>query len=52
VLDALNARAARTTSDIARRAGLATSATEAVLGMLALEGCAVEADTGWRKKKG
>jgi DNA processing protein len=52
VLDALSARAARTTSDIARRAGLATSATEAVLGMLALEGCAVEADTGWRKKKG
>jgi DNA processing protein len=51
VLDALSVRAARTTTDVARRAGLATSATEAVLGVLALDGSAVEGDTGWRKKK-
>jgi DNA processing protein len=52
VLDALSARSARTTTDIARRAGLATSATEGVLGLLALDGVAVEGDAGWRKQKG
>jgi DNA processing protein len=52
VLDALSVRAARTTTDIARRAGLATSTTEGVLGLLALDGAAVEGDAGWRKQKG
>lgn len=52
VLDALSVRSARTTTDVARRAGLATNATEGVLGLLALDGVAVESDTGWRKQKG
>lgn len=52
VLDALSTRSARTTTDIARRAGLATSATEGVLGLLALDGAAVDSDAGWRKQKG
>jgi DNA processing protein len=52
VLDALSARSARTTTDVARRAGLATSTTEGVLGLLALDGAAVEGDAGWRKQKG
>jgi DNA processing protein len=52
VIDALSARSARTTTDIARRAGLATSTTEGVLGLLALDGVAVEGDAGWRKQKG
>jgi DNA processing protein len=52
VLDALSVRAARTTTDIARRAGLATSATEGVLGLLALDGVVVEGNAGWRKQKG
>ncbi|WP_374946559.1 DNA-processing protein DprA [Agreia sp.] len=52
VIDALSVRAARTTTDIARRAGLATSATEGVLGLLALDGIAVEGEAGWKKAKG
>jgi DNA processing protein len=52
VLDALSTRAVRTTADVARRAGLATSATEGVLGLLALDGAAIEGDAGWRKQKG
>ena len=51
VLDALSARAARSTADIARRTGLAVSATEGVLGLLALEGAAIETEAGWRKQK-
>jgi DNA processing protein len=51
VLDALSVRSARTTTDIARRAGLATNATEGILGLLALDGVAVEGDAGWRKQK-
>jgi DNA processing protein len=51
VLDALSTRGARSSSDIARRSGLAVSATEGVLGLLQLEGLAVEGDGGWKKSK-
>ena len=51
VLDALSVRAARTSIDIARRAGIATTTAEGVLGMLQLDGLATENDSGWRKTK-
>ena len=51
VLDALSARSARTTSDVARRTGMSMGATEGVLGLLALDGMAVEGEVGWKKEK-
>ncbi|WP_244894568.1 DNA-processing protein DprA [Agreia pratensis] len=51
VLDALSVRSARTTADVARRTGMSMGATEGVLGLLALEGAAIEGEAGWRKQK-
>jgi DNA processing protein len=51
VLDALSARSARTTTDVARRTGMSMGATEGVLGLLALDGLAVEGEAGWKKQK-
>jgi DNA processing protein len=49
VLDALGARS-RGTAEIARRAGLSVADAAAVLGLLALEGTAVQGpDGGWRR---
>ncbi|MGN6743052.1 MAG: DNA-processing protein DprA, partial [Amnibacterium sp.] len=49
VLDALGPRA-RSTVEVARRAGLGVADTAAVLGLLALEGAAVQGpDGGWRR---
>lgn len=47
VFDALSARAPRPVPDIARRAGLSTSAVIGALGALDLEGVARERETGW-----
>jgi DNA protecting protein DprA len=47
VHDALSARSPRTITDVARRAGLATSAVVGALGALELEGAARERETGW-----
>ena len=52
VLDALSARATRSTQDLARRAGLDAADVEPLLGLLALEGLAVSADGGWRRAGG
>ncbi|SKB00975.1 DNA protecting protein DprA [Agreia bicolorata] len=51
VLDALSVRSARTTADVARRAGMSMGTTEGALGLLALEGAAIETEAGWRKQK-
>lgn len=51
VLDALSARSARMTTDVARRTGMSMGATEGVLGLLALDGLAVEGEAGWKKQK-
>jgi DNA processing protein len=50
VLDALSKRSKRDASDVARRAGLSVPVTEAMLGLLQLDGAAQEADAGWTKK--
>ncbi|MEO8932449.1 MAG: DNA-processing protein DprA [Lacisediminihabitans sp.] len=47
VLDALAPRAARGVEEVARRAGLSVSEVQGVLGVLELEGTAVERDGGW-----
>ena len=47
VFDALSTRAARSVTDIARRAGLSTSAVQGSLGALDLEGVVREKETGW-----
>jgi DNA processing protein len=47
VFDALSARSPRPVPDIARRAGLSTSAVIGALGALDLEGVARERETGW-----
>lgn len=48
VRDALSARAARGVDQVARSAGLSPRTVAAVLGTLALEGGAVETETGWK----
>ncbi len=48
VRDAMSARSERTSRDIAERAGLSIDDTEAILGLLLLEGGAARTDTGWR----
>jgi DNA processing protein len=50
VLDALSARSPRVAEDIASRSGLAVSRVQAVLGLLELDGGAVERERGWTKK--
>jgi DNA processing protein len=52
VLDALSARSPRLITDVARRAGLATSAVLGALGALELEGAARERETGWLRGRG
>jgi len=47
VFDALSVRAPRAPADIARRAGLSTSAVLGALGTLDLEGSVRERATGW-----
>lgn len=48
VHDALSSRTWRAVSDVARRAGLAVEDTEALLGLLQLEGAATRSAEGWR----
>ncbi len=47
VLDAVSGRSARTTDDIARRAGFTVDQAAALLGLLELEGLVVRRATGW-----
>ncbi|MFT4051748.1 MAG: DNA-processing protein DprA [Microbacterium sp.] len=47
VRDAVSARGARATADIARRAGLAVDETAALLGILELEGVVTRRGAGW-----
>ena len=47
VLDALSTRRARTTDDVARRAGFTVDQAAALLGLLELEGLAARRATGW-----
>jgi DNA processing protein len=49
VLNALGARARRSSDEIARRAGLVTAQVEAQLGLFELEGLVVREDGGWRR---
>ena len=49
VIDALSARSMRSPDEIARRSGMSTASVLGVLGMLALDGAAVRAASGWRK---
>jgi DNA processing protein len=50
VIDALSARAPRSSEDIARRAGLSVAAVQATLGAMELEGAVVEREKGWIRK--
>ena len=47
MLDALSIRRARTTDDVARRAGFTVDQAAALLGLLELEGLAARRATGW-----
>jgi DNA processing protein len=47
VLDALSARTPRSADDIAQRSGLSVAGTQAVLGVLELDGAASLRDRGW-----
>jgi DNA processing protein len=47
VVDALSARSARTTTDVAARSGMAVAEVQAVLGRLELDGRVREASRGW-----
>ncbi|MBH0083041.1 DNA-protecting protein DprA [Salinibacterium sp. SWN167] len=49
LLDALSARSARTTDDIAARSGLAISTVRAQLGLLELDGRVTETERGWKR---
>lgn len=49
LLDALSARSARTTDDIAARSGLALATVRAQLGMLELDGRVSETERGWKR---
>lgn len=49
ILDALSARTARTTDDVARRCGMSTSQAEALLGLLILDGTVERGPSGWRR---
>jgi DNA processing protein len=49
VLDALSARAARSSTDVAARAGLSAAATQAVLARLLLDDRVRESERGWLK---
>ncbi|QMU98082.1 DNA-protecting protein DprA [Microbacterium esteraromaticum] len=47
LLDAMSARSAREVPDIARRSGLSIERVRALLGLLALDGCAAQRESGW-----
>lgn len=47
LLDALSARRARTTDDVARRAGFAVDEAAALLGLLELDGTVQRRPDGW-----
>lgn len=49
LLDALSARSARSTDDVAARSGLAHSTVRAQLGLLELDGRVTETDRGWKR---
>lgn len=51
VRDALSTRSARTTDDIAARAGLSIATVQSVLGRLELAGAATTRETGWVRAK-
>ncbi|MDR2322260.1 MAG: DNA-processing protein DprA [Microbacterium sp.] len=46
--DALNVRAARSSTELAQRSGLSVDRVEALLGILELDGSAVRSERGWR----
>lgn len=52
VRDALSTRAWRDPEDVARRAGMARSEVESILGLLALEGESEAGASGWRRVPG
>ncbi|MEL0626434.1 DNA-processing protein DprA [Salinibacterium amurskyense] len=52
LLDALSARTARTTDDVAARSGLAISTVRAQLGLLELDGRVTETERGWKRAAG
>lgn len=49
VLDALTTRAARPTTDVARRSGFAVAEAAGILGLLELEGVVTRRPEGWRR---
>ena len=49
LLDALSARTARPTDDVAARSGLAISTVRAQLGLLELDGRVTETERGWKR---
>lgn len=49
VLDAMSFRASRDVSEIARRSGIAVDDAAAILGLLWLDGAAVDGQDGWRR---
>lgn len=49
VLDAMSFRAPREVAEIARRSGIAVDDASAILGLLWLEGAAVDGRDGWRR---
>nr|WP_081503512.1 DNA-processing protein DprA [Salinibacterium sp. PAMC 21357] len=49
LLDALSARSARTTDDIAARSGLSLAAVRSQLGILELDGRVSETERGWKR---
>lgn len=49
VLDALSKRSKRTAPDVARRSGMSVPITEAMLGLLQLDGAVKQGDEGWTK---
>lgn len=52
VRDALSPKAVRSAADVAARAGMSSAETEAILGLLHLEGAAVRTPGGWRATSG
>jgi len=51
LFDALSVTAARTSTDIAARAGMSVAEVQSLLGRLELDGLVVECDRGWIKKR-
>lgn len=52
LLDALSSRSARSTADVARRAGFDLDEAAALLGLLELDGAVIRSATGWVQARG